>query len=329
MLRITFGLMTARENPGAVLQLVDALGRDDAVVIHHDERMQPRFEVAHPNVSFVERTARTGWGTAGFCRGLFRLIRTALETTDFDHFQLLSGSCLPLRPIGQLRASLAAAPHAIRADAIDLDRDARALLSHGHRVYARPATIGGKVLRRARRLYFSGANESLDHEGLGLLVARRNGLAQRLGRSLHQMAQLGAFDTTPFTPGFRPFVGSTWFCLRRDVCEWLVAQEESHPAVPYLLSLNQCDEILFPSLLMNQRNFDRAPSNHTVSRFDDNHPLVFKMHDLGVLRESPRFFARKFKGDPKDPVRRAVLEQVRERSAAGAGAESDVARSQR
>ena len=34
--RITFGIVTAKESPAAVLQLIDLIGPQHRVVIHHD-----------------------------------------------------------------------------------------------------------------------------------------------------------------------------------------------------------------------------------------------------------------------------------------------------
>jgi len=109
-----------------------------------------------------------------------------------------------------------------------------------------------------------------------------------------------------------PLIGSLWFCLRRDVCEYLVRQETS-PLTSYLMGLKVCDEILFPTLLGNN-DFDIVPSNHLVNEFVGSHPRPFDGKDLEALARSSRFFARKFRNDPEDEARVRVLKRMERRS---------------
>lgn len=311
-MKIAFGILSANEPAAAVTQLVRALGDDDPVFVHHDFSRQPAFTLPCPQAYLIRDFLETGWGTPGFVRAVFHLIRTALARSSFDYFQLLSGSCLPTRPTADLRRQLSRHGEAIHADLIDLDSDPEAMMSHGHRLFCRTARPAARLLRRSRRWYLGANPSTIQRANLGIerpQVSNRLAPLQRFGRRVHQAARNGALDRHPFQHHFQPFVGCLWFCLRRDVCEYLVRQEEVSHALPYLLGLSLCDEIVFPTLLGNS-GFTIVGSNHLVNEFAGPHPRPFEECDIATLAGSDRHFARKFRTDVNDPVRRAVLQSL-------------------
>lgn len=312
-MQIAYGILSANEPVGAVRQLVRALGDDDPVFVHHDFSRQPDFALDCPDAYVIPDYRQTGWGTPGFVRAVFHLVRTALALSRFDYFQLLSGSCLPTRPTADLKRHLAVADVAIHSDLLDLDADLEATMSHGHRVFSRADRPAARLLHRARRWYFAGRDTTVHRANLGvqrLDPAEPLRPLQWLGRRIHLAARTGALDEHPFRGGVTPYVGCLWFCLRRDACEYLVRQENESVLMPYLLSLPLCDEIVFPTLLGNS-GFGIAGSNHLVNRFDGPHPRQFTPDDLPAIARSDRHFARKFRPDPGDPVRRSVIESLR------------------
>jgi hypothetical protein len=309
-MKLAFGILCATEPPEVVRQLVDTLGEDDPILVHHDSSKQPEFSLAGSRAWMVPDPVTTGWGTPGLPQAIFHLLRCALERESFDYFQLLSGTCLPLRPIDELKRYLAARRAPVHADLVNLDQDERVLMSHGHRVFCRDQTLASKILGRSRRWYLGDDPVTIQEANLGIhdrpqpdghLTA-----LQWLGKQVHAAARVGLLDTHPFHGETAPFVGSLWFCLRRDACEYLVQQERNNPFVPYLYDLKVCDEILFPTLLGNS-GFAVAPSNHLVNEFVGAHPRVFDERDRDRLAESDRYFARKFAGAVDDPIRRAVI----------------------
>jgi hypothetical protein len=261
----------------------------------------------------------TGWGTPGLPQAIFHLIRCALARESFDYFQLLSGTCLPLRPVAELKRYLAARRAPIHADVVNLDQDERVLMSHGHRVFCRDQTLASKILGRSRRWYLGEDPVTIQEANLGIhersAASSHLTALQWLGKQVHAAARVGLLDSHPFHGDTAPFVGSLWFCLRRDACEYLVQQEHGNPFVPYLYGLKVCDEILFPTLLGNS-GFAVAPSNHLVNEFVGSHPRVFDERDRERLASSDRYFARKFAGTASDSVRRAVLARMEQRKAA-------------
>ncbi len=313
---MAFGVLTAREPQEVVTQLVDSLGQRDSIFVHHDYSQQPAFEVAREGVRLIPDFIRTGWGEPSLARAILHLIRTALASSNFDYFQLLSGSCLPLQPVSALKSHLARARSPILADLVNLDTDERALMSHGHRVFCRSQKLAARLLRRSRRWYFGESPVTIQQSNLGiherLAPSAELTPMQWLGKQIHVAARVGLLDSHPFHGDMTPYIGSLWFCLRRDVCEYLVRQEERNPSVPYLMDLKVCDEVLFPTLLGNS-SFGIAPSNHLVNRFTGAHPRTFEAADLPTLAGSEQFFGRKFAMDAMDPCRQAVIDLLIDR----------------
>ncbi len=322
-MRLAFGILCAPEAPDVVRQLVASLGDEDPILVHHDPSKQPAFSLAGTRAWMVPDPVQTGWGTPGLPQAIFHLIRCALERESFDYFQLLSGTCLPLRPIPELKRYLAARRAPVHADLVNLDQAARVLMSHGHRVFCRDQTLAARILGRSRRWYLGEDPVTVQEANLGIHERPRGSTQltalQWLGKQVHAAARVGLLDSHPFHGDTAPFVGSLWFCLRRDACEYLVRQEHENAFVPYLYDLKVCDEILFPTLLGNS-GFSVAPSNHLVNEFIGAHPRVFDERDRALLATSDRFFARKFAARADDPLREAVLGRLDRREAATSAA---------
>ena len=316
---IAFGVLSAHEPEASVRQLVGSLGDADPVFVHHDYSRQPDFSLGSSQAYLIPDHVATRWGSSDLAKAVFHLIRTALKGSRFDYFQLLSASCLPLRPMTDLRRHLGEARHAIHCDILNLDADEDVMMSHGHRVFCRVDTVASRLLRRSRRWYLGDDPPTVQQANLGI-AGRPNASAkltalQWLGKKVHVAARHGLLDDHPFHGNTAPLVGSLWFCLRRDVCEYLVDQE-SKPFTRYLMNLKVCDEILFPSILGNS-GFDIVPSNHLVSDFAGSHPRIFSLCDLPKLEASSKFFARKFAPDARDEVRRVVLSRLDHRGEQG------------
>jgi hypothetical protein len=315
-MEIAFGVLSSREPKGTLEQLVQSLGEDDPVFVHHDFSKRPGVDLNERRAYLIPDYVKTGWGTEHLVHAIFHLIRTALKRSRFDYFQLLSPSCLPLRPVEELRRYLRNGQHAVHADILNLDEDERVMMSHGHRDFCRTEKVASRLLSRSRRWYLGADPATFHLANLGI-EHRSDSLApltplQWVGKQIHQAARAGLLDNHPFRGGTAPQVGSLWLCLRRDVCEYLVPKEYSDPAVAYLKGLKMCDEIVFSTLLGNSP-FDIVPSLHLVNEFIGSHPRPFNEADLETLARSEKFFARKFEGGPAHPIRQRVLGMLRQR----------------
>lgn len=124
------------------------------------------------------------------------------------------------------------------------------------------------------------------------------------------MARDGMFGPNPFSPGMAPYVGSTWFGARPNVCEYLVRKGSDPEIVDYFRRIQFPDEALFATLLHNS-GFRIGAANHIISTFVGGRPRWIQMHHLPRFLASGKYFARKFDDDPHSPVRRTVVERVR------------------
>lgn len=312
---IAFGIMSATENPAAVSQLVRAIGPDYPVFIHHDFSRQAVFPVAGPNVHVLPQPTRTGWGTWGFVQGVLLLMRTAFEQSNCQYFQLLSGTCLPLRPIPELVAFVSRQREPLNADIMSLDEDDDVLMTMAFRFFSPMDSLRFKVLRRMRGLYYGPDDQAdlLHRRSLALLgrPAHRTGALHRSAQGLAGMvtraARNGIGFKHPFaSAGMTPYVGSTWFGCRREVADMVLTRPVDGQLEQFTRSLLACDEIYFPTLFGNL-GVDIAPSNHCVSDFVGAHPAVITPAMLPGIRASGRFFGRKFSNDPDDAARVQAL----------------------
>jgi hypothetical protein len=314
-MKLAFGILSARESPVAVVQLVDSLGEGARVLLHHDHTKSPRPVLGHrPNVRFVREPVPTEWGGWSLCEAILRLMREALEDPDWDYFQLLSGSCLPIKPIDTFARQLDGVRADVNISHVALDADPAALMSHGFRAYAPADSTRHRVLRRVRRWYLGGQPHTEQRQGLGFAVPEPGvspGLVARLalGGMRHVAGGRAPGFMHPFDDRLRCFVGSTWFGARRAVCEYIVVQPEDGPLQRYFKRVSIPDEFYFHTLLGNSQ-FVLADSNHLISRFDAAHPVRIGPQERAALLRSPRFFARKFPDDALSPVRLDVLARV-------------------
>jgi hypothetical protein len=311
-MKLAFGILSARENPAAVAQLVDSLGPRALVVIHHDVSKSPPPELGdRPNVRFVSDPVRTQWGEWSLCEAILRLLRDALTDPDWGYFQLLSGSCLPIKRLDVFERSLEASRTEANVDMVALDEDPVALMSHGFRAYAPADTTRHRVLRRLRRWYLGDRPQWIDRQGLGFALPpddRRLGTSARLALGGMRLVTAGSAPgfAHPFNDRLRCFVGSTWWGANRAVCRYLASQPEDGPLQRFFKRVLIPDEFYFQTLLGNS-GFAVGESNHMISRFDEAHPTRIDTDALPTLAASPRFFARKFPDDPTAAVRLALL----------------------
>jgi hypothetical protein len=312
--RVLFGLMSSQQPDGTVSQLVDALdGRP--VVVHHDFTKRADFRLPQSNVDMVPDPKVTGWGTWGFVDAVAHLMEHAVRRHEFDYFQLLSPTCLPIRPIDEFEGFVSTDPAEAHADLIDLRADEDALMHFGYRLYAPAGSLRFRTLRRVRTWYFGKDAEMVQTRSLSMQQrpARLEGAptaASRAALALTRMAAAGGLGAVPFDARFRPTIGSTWFGARRSVCEYMIARIREPRIARYFSRLNLCDESVVGSVIGNS-GFRIGPSNHAVSPFDlRGHPHWIADRELDRMFETGRFFARKFPEDPRSPVRLRALERA-------------------
>jgi hypothetical protein len=313
-MKLVFGMASATERPDVIEQVVDLLdGRP--VILHHDWSKQPALRVHRPNLHYVDVTHQTGWGTWGLCEAVLSTMRYALEHLDFDYFQLISPSCMPLRPIDEFEVHLAEDPAEGHIDLVDIQTDADVLVNYGWRMYAPRGSIRQRFLRRARAVYFG--PDALRVQRFGLSVASDTRVSPTLQVRIARRAAMGAVQLLsspglsghPFSPTFRAYVGSLWFGASRALCADIVRVASEPRIVDYFSRLVIPDEFVFPTLIGNSGR-RLAPANHFINTFNDRgSPRVFKPGDIDTLLASKAFFARKFPSSVHSPLRTTLIER--------------------
>ncbi|MCO5101774.1 MAG: hypothetical protein M9885_12940 [Burkholderiaceae bacterium] len=311
--RIVFLVMSAVNRADVVDQLARSLA-PHAVLVHHDFSQTPEFELQAANARFVPNPKRTGWAFFGFVDGIFHSLQHALESLDFDYLQLLSPTCLPIKPIGAFEQRVGGSAEA-HFECVDLLADRDALMSVGYRAFTPERSLRHRVARRLSREYFGTSTGRRNLAGIWL----RSGFATNAAGRMTLVARAALAATTMlsrpsigrhiFDEDFRPHYGTTWFGAKRHVVEQLTRSFARPGLREYFSRLRIADEFLIPTLL-KQSGAQAGPMNHYIHTFEEAHTGWLQEADIDLLRSCPAFFARKFPDDPGAMVRHRVLDEL-------------------
>lgn len=312
---IVFGILSAAHRPDTLQQLVRALA-DYPVVVHHDFSQQPDFRIDEPNVTFVSNYARTGWASWGLMDSITRTIRFCGEQFQYDYLQFLSPVDLPIRPLADFEALVAADDHDVAVDVLDMNADELVFMTFAFRAYAAENSLPYRLMWHAREAYFGDDYRTTVRGGLAVPTdaSRRDDGKLTLG------ARCGRSFTTGLVRLVRRFgnpimrspvmAGSAWFGGRRDACDYLVEKLED-PVVLARFKPVFCAPEMLISTVFAQSAFRRRPGNHVINEFDGARPLWFGPEDYDRLVASGQYFARKFPDDPTAAIRLRMLERIR------------------
>lgn len=304
---IVFLVMSAVGKPETVDQLARSLA-PHTVLVHHDFSQTPEFALTAPNVRFVPNPKRTGWAFFGFVDGIFHSMSYALANLEFDYLQLLSPSCLPIKPIDAFEAHISGREEA-HFDCIDLFADQDALMSVGYRALTPEKSFRHRVLRRMGSAYFGASSGRRDEAGIWLHSGGKKSISALIALGVCRALSKPSIGQHIFNEQFRPYYGSTWFGASRRVVAAML-QKFALPGVrDYFSRLCIAEEFLIPTLLMHVAPV-KGPLNHYIQRFDQAHPGKIEEENIEQLRAVPAFFARKFPDDPAAPIRMRVLAEL-------------------
>lgn len=316
--KIVFVVMSAIHSAESVAQLARSLA-PHTVVVHHDFSQTAEFALHEPNVRFVPNPKRTGWAIWGFTEGLFHAIRYATEHLEYDYLQILSPTCLPIKPMSAFEAHVASGKTDVDFSWIDMQADEDALMSVAYRGFAAEETWRHRLLRRLMLFYFNNSPDRRDQAGVQLRTGgqrRPDGqmrLAARIARAVTRAMLNPMLGGHVFTKDFPPYYGSTWFGARRPVIEWALKRFDQPDIQSHFPKLCIADEFLIPSLLkcgVTQQGFRDGPMNHCIVTFIEANPAWLTDNDLDALKQSPAFFARKFPDDVYNSTRHRVLSEL-------------------
>ena len=306
--------MSAVHNAAAIDELAKSLA-PHSVLVHHDFSQTPDFELHAPNVLFVTNPLPTAWGRFSWVEGIFHSLQHAMKYLEFDYLQLLSPTCLPIKPLSAFEAHISGSDEA-HFGCIDLLENHDTLMSLGYRAFTPDGTFRHRVARYLTyRHYYAGVTGKREEAGVSYktgFAAGRSGrmlLTARLARLAIVALSNPVIGRHRFTDDFRPYVGSVWFGARRHVIGALLAAYARPGIRDFFSKIVIAEEFLIPTLLKNLE-IRAGPMNHYISVFNEAHPRWITDSDFETLRRSPAFFARKFTDDPQSAVRKRVLKDL-------------------
>jgi hypothetical protein len=242
--------------------------RDCPVVIHVDKRVQfkqfRKFRESLsdlPNVRFSARV-RVEWGRWSLVHATQIAAQKMLDDfADVRHVYLASGSCVPLRPVEELQAYLAARP---RTDFIES-------------VTTREVDWAVNGLEKERfslRFPFSWKRQRFMFDAYVWL--------QRLVRFKRKVPL-----------GLEPHLGSQWWCLTRQTLSAILGDPDRRKIDKWFSLVWIPDEAYFQTLVRRYSTNIESRSL-TLSKFDNQgKPHIFYDDHLQLLRRSDCFVARK------------------------------------
>ncbi len=214
-----------------------------------------------PLVSFVDRV-RVDWGTWTLVSATIRSTEALLhQHPEVQHVLLASGSCLPLRPVSELRDYLAEHP---QTDFIE------------------------SVTTRDVRWTVGGLDEERFHLRFPFSWKRRRYLFDRY---VQLQRRIGFRRKIP--NGLVPHLGSQWWCLTRSTLNSILEGPRRVEFDRYFKRVWIPDESYFQTLV---RYYSRNVESRslTLSKFDfHGKPHVFYDDHLPLLRKSDCFMVRK------------------------------------
>jgi hypothetical protein len=242
--------------------------RDCPVVIHVDRSVgREAFNAFRQSLSDLENVRfckrhRCEWGTWSLVEASQTASEMLLaEFPSVRHVYLVSGSCLPLRPVDDLRSYLAARPMTDFIESVTISEV--------------DWTVGGLNEERFEyRFPFSWKRQRFFFD-------RYVELQRRLGRRRE------------LPEGITPHLGSQWWCLTRQTLSAILEDPRRKELDRYFKYVWIPDESYYQTLV---RNYGRRIESRslTLSKFDfQGKPHVFYDDHLHLLRRSDCFVARK------------------------------------
>ena len=271
-MKISF-ILLAHESPDKLEQLIVCLLESGSnVYVHYDAKSKHSLEKASRNwglekfggqLYFAKRVS-VHWGRWSVVRGALNSLYKWREVgDDSDYLMLISGSCLPIKPLCLLSEYLANAP----VDHIETQSaSVTKWVSHGSQE-ERWTHYNFISWRTYPRLY------KLIHKLQENLRIRRK-----------------------IPNGYAPYIGSQWWCLRTETVSKLLDTIDAQPELEKFYRYTSVpDEIFFRTLVANMVPGDQLSSSPlTMCSFNSRGVAEYHYDDgFGRLVASGSFFARK------------------------------------
>lgn len=227
-----------------------------------------------PRIALVQQRVACGWGSFGLVEAVLNALDQAVKQGQtFDYVILLSGACLPHKPIAQLERFLS-------------ENRGQEFIENGDESWI---LDGWRKERYLYRFWFNHKTHP-----------RLERAFFKLQRTLKLKRQ--------FPDGLVPRFGSQWWALTWETCRKIIAYNQRHPR--HLRFFRQVwipDEMYFPTLVHHLVPARVAGYGLTHYKFSDKgKPLVYHDDHVDHLAEMPKFFFRKADPEATDLRSRAL-----------------------
>lgn len=286
-MKVSFVLL-AHEAPESLKPLIESvLSAGSDIFVHHDARSPHDLEEAcsqwgvHklPGKIYFAKRVKVVWGEWSIIQATLNCLYLARENNyNCDYLMLISGSCMPVKPIKLLEQHLA-------QDEVD----------HIEVVNARDNRwiTDGIQEERWELFHFFNWRYQTTLFNWGIALQKKWNIKRKL--PLNQI----------------PHMGSQWWCLRKSTIEHILALIDSNPQLTKFYKRSWIpDELFFQTQvgnLISKAEIDPAP----LTRYQFNSwgiPRVYYEDDLAELIGEELFFARKI--SHRAPVLREHLKRL-------------------
>ena len=250
-------------------EVAQKLADEGCPVVIHIDRNAPAQEVSDlaarmadmPGVTLADRR-RCHWGTWSLVEASRdAAVQLLSNHPEIGHVMLISGACLPIKPVADLKAHLATHPDTDFIESVTVQDVSwtQGGLSEERFSYTFPF-----AWRRNRRLFDAWVR-------VQRLVGRKRGMPK----------------------GLEPHLGSQWWCLSRATLEKILNDPRLDEFDRYFRRVWIPDESYFQTLVRHH-GADVESRSLTLSKFGfQGRPYVFYDDHLALLLDTPAFFARK------------------------------------
>lgn len=314
-MKIVFGLLSSKDSGAAVEQFAKAVW-PHIVLVHHDFSKFPDFKAQGENIYLVDQYIHTKWGDWSLVEATLVLMRQALDGFDFDYFQLVSESCMPIRPIADFAAHLNTFRPAVMMNRLPID-GGDALYNFGWRYFS-TLTLCQRIMRRAGAMCL-GKNKgwrTLMGVNLRVPAAGQHGPLGRLrgcaGKLILRLFLTRMFSDFPTSVTGTCWVGSQWFGASREATSRMLKARSALPSLAHHYAACPIPDESYFHTLLAATNIGRViGGNHYTSWASaGSGPDQLELSDLPDLLSSKLFFARKLSLNPQCPLRLALVEHT-------------------
>ncbi len=255
------------------------------IVCHHDfSKCALDMGLFPSNVLFVQPPVQTRWGEFSLVEATVRAL-SQLHAGGMgpEWTVVLSGSCYPVKPAGQILHDLQQG-----------DYDAHLLYEPV------PAPLPRRPLAEEfYRRYFK--------RTFRLPYLDKHGCVRRFPVWVKVPA-----SRLPFSPSLRCFAGSQWFSANRRAINYALDFPKKQPGlIAYFRSILFSDEAYFQTILANAPEFKLDSDNKVYMDWSEQqyHPKSLTSEDLPKITASSALFARKIDMDTNSDLMNA-LDQI-------------------